>query len=219
VATHTSAGDGSTGNETTGATTGTVQHGEGVDVSIAVSQAQFTCLKKSGYDLAVVRAFRSNGSPDTNAPATLKNAKAAGLKTDVYMFPCPRCTTTAQQQVNAAVSALKIASATFYDIFWFDIEGTQYWKDSAYNQQWLTAAVAAANALGLKIGIYTSAAQWSVIMGPYTAFSQYPLWYAHFDDSATFGDFKSFGGWTTPIMKQFSGDTTRCAISVDINFF
>jgi len=188
-------------------------------VSIAVSQTQFTCLKNSGYSLAVVRAYRSNGSPDTNAPATLKAAKAAGLTTDVYMFPCPRCTTTAAQQVNAAVSALKIAGTTFYNNFWFDIEGSQYWKDSSYNVQWLTSAVAVANALGLKVGIYSSASQWSVIMGPSAAFAKYPLWYAHYDDAATFGDFKPFGGWTFPTMKQFTGDTTRCDISVDINFF
>jgi len=169
--------------------------------------------------LAIVRCFRSSGSDDPNAPKTLAAAKAAGLKTDVYMFPCAKCSASASSQVNAAVNALKAKGSSF-GTFWFDIEGPQYWSSSkTTNVQWLTSAVQAAKTLGLKIGIYTSASQWSPIMGTSSAFSSYPLWYAHYDNSASFSDFKSFGGWTHPAMKQYVGDATQCGVGVDKNYF
>jgi len=60
----------------------------GVDVANPMSTATFTCLKNNGHTFAIVRAYRSGGSLDTNAAANLQNARAAGLATDVYMFPC-----------------------------------------------------------------------------------------------------------------------------------
>ena len=41
------------------------------------------------------------GSPDPNAPATIRNARGAGMKyVDVYMFPSPRCSKSAAEQVE-----------------------------------------------------------------------------------------------------------------------
>lgn len=64
----------------------------GVDVSTAVSQGSFTCLKNSGYEFAIVRAWRNNGQADTNAAQTYKNAVAAGYSdASFYMSPCYTC--------------------------------------------------------------------------------------------------------------------------------
>eukprot|EP01133_Synstelium_polycarpum_P002443 gene2443-2778_t len=46
-------------------------------------------------------------------------------------------------------------------------------------------------------------------MGDWSAGAQYPLWYAHYDHVATFDDFKPFGGWKVPYMKQYIGTTTE----------
>lgn len=45
-------------------------------------------MKSAGYEFVIIRGFCSPGSPDHNAVQGLKNAKAAGLTTDIYMFPC-----------------------------------------------------------------------------------------------------------------------------------
>jgi len=58
----------------------------GVDVSSSVSQSDWSCLKQNGYTYAIVRAWRSTGSPDPAAPATVAAANAAGVATDVYFF-------------------------------------------------------------------------------------------------------------------------------------
>lgn len=45
------------------------------------------------------------------------------------------------------------------------------------------------------------------------------LWYAHYDNSASFSDFSPFGGWTKPAIKQYVGDTTLCGAGVDKNYY
>lgn len=59
---------------------------------------------------------------------------------------------------------------------------------------------------GKIVGIYGSKSQWQTIMGSATACSNFktlPLWYAHYDGSASFSDYSSyaFGGWTKPSIK------------------
>uniref|UniRef100_A0A914WQJ3 ShKT domain-containing protein n=1 Tax=Plectus sambesii TaxID=2011161 RepID=A0A914WQJ3_9BILA len=66
-------------------------YGKGVDVSDLTTVEQFNCLKKEGFNLAIVRVYRNanGGSPDTNALTTMKNAKAAGFYVEIYHFPNP----------------------------------------------------------------------------------------------------------------------------------
>ncbi|CAF1026739.1 unnamed protein product [Rotaria sordida] len=64
----------------------------GVDVSTAVTQANFACLKGKGYNFAIVRAYRSSGTIDPNAVQTIKNAWNAKMAhVDAYIFPCAKC--------------------------------------------------------------------------------------------------------------------------------
>jgi hypothetical protein len=60
----------------------------GVDVSQLFSTSTYQCMKSNGFSFAVIRGYHSSGTIDTNVIQGLKNAKAAGLSTDVYMFPC-----------------------------------------------------------------------------------------------------------------------------------
>jgi hypothetical protein len=64
-------------------------------------------------------------------------------------------------------------------MLWLDIEGTQYWRDQAYNRNFFDGLVRGCVAAGVTIGVYTSASQWNPIMGSSTAGSHFPLWYAH----------------------------------------
>ena len=64
----------------------------GVDVSTAVSTADWECFSKKGFTFGIVRAWRSGGEMDENAKTTLKAAAAAGFATSslgAYLFPCP----------------------------------------------------------------------------------------------------------------------------------
>ena len=43
--------------------------------------------------------------------------------------------------------------------------------------------------------------------------------YAHYDNDPSFSDFKPFGGWSKPSIKQYAGDKTVCGAGVDLNFY
>jgi hypothetical protein len=50
----------------------------------------------NNISFAVARGFHSYGGLDANAIQSLTNIKNAGLKADVYMFPCRGKNATAQ---------------------------------------------------------------------------------------------------------------------------
>jgi len=192
----------------------------GVDVSTSVSQSQWSCLKGDNLTFAVIRAWHSTGTPDTNCPGTVAAAWAGGLTAvDVYMFPCPSCGNPAGQ-VSNCLAFLKQHNVKF-GTFWFDIEGPGlYWgSDQGSNAQFFAALASELKNQGVKGGVYTSKSQWVPIMGSYTGGSQYPLWYADYDGEPSFSDFSPFNGWTKPAMKQFTDQGSKCSVSYDINWY
>jgi len=186
----------------------------GVDVSDPVTLTQFNCIKaNTSATFAIVRCGRSTGTVDPACNSNLVAAQAAGLKTDAYIFPCPKCS-GGDTQVKNTIAAFGNGTV---GRLWFDIEqGPKYWGAVADNVVFFKAMVGAAMAASVSIGVYTSSTQWAPIMGTLDA-STYPLWYSHYDNMANFSDFKPFGGWNVPMIKQFTGDATVCGIDLDIN--
>lgn len=43
--------------------------------------------------------------------------------------------------------------------------------------------------------------------------------YAHYDGNPSFSDFRPFGGWSKPAIKQYAGDKTECGAGVDLNYY
>jgi hypothetical protein len=107
-----------------------------------------------------------------------------------------------------------------YGMLWIDVEGTQYWSSSpSSNVNFIQSMVNEGVKQGVSIGIYTSNSQWSPICGGSTQFKNYPLWYPHYDNWASFGDFSAFGGWTKPAIKQYYGNAVQCSVGIDKNFY
>ena len=88
----------------------------GVDLYSPTSITTFTCLKNNGNSFAIIRAFRSTGVLDNNANNNLQNARAAGLSTEIYMFPCRGKDATSQ--VNALFMGI---SGNLFSTVWIDI--------------------------------------------------------------------------------------------------
>jgi GH25 family lysozyme M1 (1,4-beta-N-acetylmuramidase) len=194
----------------------------GADVSTAVSVTQWQALRSErSVSFGVVRCYRSSGSVDPEAPATVNNGWAAQLAgVDVYHFPS--LAVGAALQVQQAVSALQAAGAKF-GTYWIDVETGAGWStsDHAANAAFLVSLVQAAEALGLTVGIYTSNFEWSTIMGADNVqLASYPLWYAAYQTppNPSFSDFTPFGGWTQPARKQFVGDETYDGVGYDGNW-
>lgn len=49
--------------------------------------------------------------------------------------------------------------------------------------------------------------------------ASHQLWYAHYDNNPSFSDFRAFGGWSKPKIKQYAGDRSVCGVGVDLNFY
>ncbi|KAI8337269.1 glycoside hydrolase superfamily [Chlamydoabsidia padenii] len=209
-----------------------VQAGKGIDVSALTSTASFSCLKNQGYSRAILRAYMEawgnnpGGKVDPNLIQNYKNAKAAGIPVvDLYMFPCTGRSTckSPATQVSEFITVMN-ANKMLIGTIWLDVEvdsQANNWPSPTSNKQTLTAFKNAWNGSGLNWGVYSSLSQWSSITGgsSWVLDASKPLWYAHYDNTANFNDFRAFGGWSSPKMKQYAGDVSVCSAGVDVNYF
>ena len=205
----------------------------GVDFGGSViSTTDFQCLKQSGYDFIIARAWHSYGAFDTDSITNLQNAQSAGYTssaTEVYMFPCASSATSAKEQMQSMIDSLSNGGVE-YGAIWLDIEENPDSDCSWTNNDIDTNCdiiIALGNTTaenGINIGVYSSYYEWgNVFSGDYTACSQpakygWKVWYADYDDEQNFDDFKAFGGWTSPIAKQYEGDASVCGVDVDLNW-
>ena len=194
----------------------------GVDMSTAVSTSSFSCLINNGYGgFMMVRGWCSTGRFDSASITSLNNAHAAGYSsqnTDVYFYPCLSCGNAAGQ-VDSFWNSV-VANHMDFKRLWFDIEGDWYSSQTS-NRQFFEQMINEARAIGIVYGIYASTYYWSLIMGSgyvYSPAASSPLWYPHYDNNPSFYDFSSFGGWSSPYIKQYKGTTSLCSASVDLNY-
>ena len=197
---------------------------KGVDYSTPQSVATHQCWKNNGISFAIPRAYCSYGGIDANGINNVNNARAAGIPyVDIYMFPCRG--KSASTQVDELINHM---GSSNFGMIWLDIEtnpssGCSWASFSgSSNCAHVTEAVNRIRARGKTPGIYSNYYMWESIMGgagQCAGLGNVPLWYAHYDGLASFSDFRSFGGWTKPNMKQYIGDTTLCGAGVDLSFY
>jgi hypothetical protein len=189
-----------------------------VDFSTALSVGTLQCLRNSGYVSAIPRGYCSYGGVDRNMASNVNNAHAAGFQyVDVYLFPCPTCSKSAATQFNELWNAFTGIKSV--GMVWLDVEGTQYWKDAAYNRNFMTQLVQHAKSMGANIGIYSSKYQWESIFGSWSIGGNYPLWYAHYNGSASCASFSPFGGFQSATLHQYIGDTVQCGAGIDVTSY
>ena len=204
-----------------------------IDVSSDVGPDSLRCIKDMGYPRIIIRAYRNDNTVDSACPHTIYNARTAGMAvTDIYMFPCPHCSSP-EDQVSSMLRYLLSYNISFtgqgiqLSHLWLDIEDTanhDYWgSDSRSNADWMSELYSAAsNAIGAeKVGIYSSIYMWETIFADssFDCCSHAKLWYADYDGGPSFSDFRPFAGWRTPFGKQFSGTGGLCTASVDKSYF
>jgi len=164
----------------------------GVDVSQLFSTSVYTCLKNNGYHFVIPRGYCSYGGVDAHVVQNLNNAKAAGLATDIYMFPCRG--KSAAAQVDQMMSAI---SSKLFEMVWIDVEtnpssGCGWGTNHSANCEYLTQIINRIKSHNKNVGVYTSQYMWTNIMGSKTAcpgVASHHLWYAHYDKKADFSDY------------------------------
>ena len=191
----------------------------GVDYSSLVSVSSHQCFKNNGYTFAIPRCWCSVGSVDSNCVQNCKKAHSGGMsRVDTYFFPCYSCGNIAGQ-VSTFWNHV-VANQMDFTRLWMDIEGT--WSSSySTNQNFFNTMMNQVNSIGIVNGVYCSSYYWSSFFGSgftYSKASSTPLWYPHYDDWASFGDFSAFGGWSKPTIKQYQGNVNFCSAYVDKNY-
>ena len=133
---------------------------KGVDISQLFSTSTFQCLKNNGQSFVIPRGFYSFGAVDDHVVQNLNNARAAGLITDIYMFPCRG--KSAASQVDLMMSKI---SSNLYGMVWIDVEtnpssGCGWGKDYTANCNYVSELITRIKSHGKKPGIYTSEYMW-----------------------------------------------------------
>ena len=186
--------------------------------AIDVSQptTNFDGIRQAGYNTAIIRAYRSTGAFDPHCLQNISRALAAGMQVEVYMFPSFRSGNPAGQ-VDDLLSGL----GQFRTLFiWVDIElRNPHWSaDKNQNQQFVSGLFDTLDSRGASWGVYTNWVQWDEIVGNnWTRGSNRLLWYPHYDGKPDFTDFRPFGGWAVPFMKQYAENAKVAGMTVDLN--
>ena len=194
----------------------------GGDVAGPVSSSAFSCGKQNGWEFMITRSYHNYGAPDTSAAGNLQAAADAGIQyRDIYHFPCAM--SDASGQVNSDINSVGRGN---FGTMWFDIETNPdsncAWSgDQTSNCNFLGQLISAGQAAGIKMGIYASPYMWSSIMGSCTvgADNGLPIWYAHYDGTKSFSDWSSFGGWSSPAMKQYWDSVGICGLNADADWY
>ena len=196
----------------------------------------FPCRGKSATD-QVNQLMSSLGinsaavleEPIIDQPSDQPSARgmSAGVVSDSYEVNGYHESTFAEWRAANVVEDGESNGANF-GMVWLDVEinpssGCSWTSYSwSSNCDYLNQLISAVKSHGKAVGVYTSQYEWESTMGSLgacTSAASVPLWYAHYDNWASFGDYVKIGGWSSPSMKQFIGDSTLCSVGIDETFY
>ncbi|EYB95666.1 hypothetical protein Y032_0157g3202 [Ancylostoma ceylanicum] len=194
-----------------------------VDLDRAATPTAFTCMKRSGYSTVFIRAYDPTGSGrfDLNAVNNVRNANKAGLGTEVFMTPQIRSSKRGSQQFRELYDGLRRGSIVVRTV-WLQVTSPVNWDiNSQTNINFLNEIITAAKSVGVTIGFYTNAYIWQQITkGAWVEGAM--LWYWNVNGGgpqgetpANFNDFRPFGKFTKPIVKQFGQVENVCGVTVN----
>ncbi|ETN71936.1 hypothetical protein NECAME_19099, partial [Necator americanus] len=194
-----------------------------VDIYDAYSLSVFQCIRQSLYAIAFIRGYSpaGQGQLDPYVSWNIQNAHSAGLGTEVYMTPLPYSTKTGAQQFDEMYGGLRNGNINVRSV-WVQVNSSVAWySNNTTNVNFLNSILSRARQYGLSIGIYTNMYDWNKITGGATV-TNAMLWYSNVygsgvtnESPADYSDFLSFGGWTTPSVKQFAQAETVCSVTVN----
>ncbi|CAB3398697.1 unnamed protein product [Caenorhabditis bovis] len=203
-----------------------ITHAYAIDIADAMSISQMNCLKFEGYRTIFVRAFFNN-SFDPNCVQNILNAHKAGLGIEIYIRPNVTAGIKAFEQVDSVVGELKKHSIDIRSI-WIQVTSPIEWSQSELHRlMFIANMIERIRHHGLNVGVYTSNYDWRLITGDWMkAGDEVMLWYWHViatgvdgETTPTFDDFRPFGGWQKPAVKQFGQFEKVCNVAANRNVY
>ena len=168
-----------------------------------LSVEALTCVRETGFRFLTQEVWLEESSWFATGAANIANAWAAGFESvGAYVFPVRAHDPTQEAaQILGNLSAAKVR----YDNIMIDIEGNDWSSYSqAENRDFISALRTGLEAGGAKIVVYCGS-EWPQFFGAnFTAFSDLPVVYAHYDNVPSYVDAVDhpYGGWAMPSGKQ-----------------
>ncbi len=170
-----------------------------VDVSVwetPLAQSQMDCFWDSGVRHVIV------GTQDALvAKQQLGMAVSRGMTVDAYVY------LYWDRDIVAQVDAAFAMTDGFpIGNMWLDIEQDPKALGSRTLISMIQRGLSECSAKGtVGCGIYTSPGFWNTSVADTTTFSDVPLWYALYNKKRSLSDWSTehFGGWSSPVAKQF----------------
>jgi len=196
--------------------------------SSTLTVAQFQCFRQGGYATVFLRAYMptGNGQVDPNGARNVLNANSAGLGVEIFVTPQASGSKTGAQQFDETYSAMTGAGVNLRSV-WLQVTSPANWpQNTATNQNFILSFVNRAKTRSLTVGIYSNFYDWQQITANWNTLQnsagQVNLWYWNVngggvsgETSADFSDYRAFGGWSQPSLKQFGQVETVCSITVN----
>jgi len=162
-----------------------------------ISQAEMDCFWESGVRHVVVGTQQEDITRQQLAMAVSR-----GMTVDAYVYLYWDTNMTAQvKKAFQRVSGFPIGR------MWLDIEEDPGNRGATAVNSAIAEAVTACQAQGgVECGIYTSPGFWETYTNDTHAFTDVPLWWAHYDKKTSLDTWAddAFGGWTDPVAKQWA---------------
>lgn len=197
-----------------------------------------TMRLEGGFNMGIAQAWGGkpgawgfNVGPNPYAEYQLASMRVSGCVTGAYVWvPSDEGTPETESIIRSAVNAIGAEKHTISH-FWIDIEGSSRLYQSPYSRllnayNWLRNLLPST----VKIGVYTSAYQWSRVMQGInlmgTVFPTLPLWDAHYTapsgqdggkPSSLDWNWLPYGGWSQRAMIQYAGTVPQFGVGADLN--
>uniref|UniRef100_A0A1I7VRY0 GH26 domain-containing protein n=1 Tax=Loa loa TaxID=7209 RepID=A0A1I7VRY0_LOALO len=190
--------------------------------------------------IAFIRVYQSNGNgaPDNDCIANIYNAINEGMGVEIYVEPQPCGTKSGNDQFREVYNFLTTKNIAVKTI-WIKITSPITWPNNQKNnidfingfivEAWARFNLKFLQKNGVITGVYTNWYDWQQITdnGQITYNQgQIPLWYWNVIGSGldaatspTFDDFRSFGGFSAPMVKQYAQNICFCGICTSLNVF
>ncbi|CAB3404610.1 unnamed protein product [Caenorhabditis bovis] len=204
-------------------------YGFAIDFSVPATLQQLQAVRQAGYNVVFIRGYTpaGQGTFDTNSVTSLRNAYSAGLGIEVYMTPQPASSKQGYQQLDEVYNGMTTNGITIRAI-WIQVTSPANWPGTVQQHiNFINSIVARARQYGLAVGIYTNNYDWSQITGGWNSVgNDVLLWYWNVlgggtsgETPADFSDFRSFGNWIAPSVKQFAQVEVVAGITVNRNVY
>ncbi|CAD6184918.1 unnamed protein product [Caenorhabditis auriculariae] len=203
--------------------------GYAVDFSVSASTTTLNCLKSGGYSVVFTRAYNPSGSGsfDRNSATTIKNANTVGLGVEAYITPQPKSKTKTGAQQFVEVYQGLTSSGIVIRSAWIQVTSPANWYTNSTNVNFLLSMINQARQYGVAVGIYTSYSDWYTITSNYQGLpSDILVWYYNVyasgvtgESAPTYTDFRPFGTWKVPTVKQFAQVESVCQTTLNRNVY